>query len=36
VEPGAIPRTSSGKISRNACRQRYLSGELTRSEGSAA
>jgi fatty acid CoA ligase FadD32 len=26
--PGTIPRTSSGKLSRTACRQRYLAGEL--------
>ncbi|HST83272.1 MAG TPA: fatty acyl-AMP ligase [Kineosporiaceae bacterium] len=26
TEPGLIPRTSSGKISRSACRQRYLDG----------
>jgi long chain fatty acid CoA FadD26 len=36
VEPGAIPRTSSGKVSRNLCRQRYLAGELARATGSAA
>jgi acyl-CoA synthetase (AMP-forming)/AMP-acid ligase II len=26
AEPGAIPRTTSGKVSRTGCRQRYLSG----------
>jgi fatty-acyl-CoA synthase len=25
---GAIPRTTSGKLARYACRARYLSGEL--------
>ncbi|MGW8380895.1 fatty acyl-AMP ligase [Streptomyces sp. ODS28] len=28
VEPGVIPRTSSGKVSRTACRARYLEGAL--------
>ncbi|MFJ6673539.1 fatty acyl-AMP ligase [Actinosynnema sp. NPDC091369] len=28
VEPGSVPRTSSGKLSRSACRDRYLAGEL--------
>ncbi|GAB2823466.1 fatty acyl-AMP ligase [Streptomyces daliensis] len=28
VAPGAIPRTSSGKVSRAACRERYLEGSL--------
>jgi fatty acid CoA ligase FadD32 len=28
VKSGGVPRTSSGKIARNACRQRYLAGEL--------
>lgn len=28
VKPGGVPRTSSGKIARTACRQRYLAGEL--------
>jgi fatty acid CoA ligase FadD32 len=26
VEPGEVPRTSSGKIARSACRERYLDG----------
>jgi acyl-CoA synthetase (AMP-forming)/AMP-acid ligase II len=26
VPPGAVPRTSSGKVSRSACRERYLAG----------
>jgi acyl-CoA synthetase (AMP-forming)/AMP-acid ligase II len=26
AEPGAIPRTTSGKVSRAGCRQRYLDG----------
>jgi fatty acid CoA ligase FadD32 len=26
AEPGAIPRTTSGKVSRTGCRQRYLDG----------
>ena len=25
---GAIPRTTSGKLARRACREQYLSGEL--------
>jgi fatty acid CoA ligase FadD32 len=29
VRPGAVPRTSSGKIARSACRARYLAGELS-------
>ncbi len=29
VKPGSIPKTTSGKIQRRACRQGYLSGELT-------
>ncbi|MBS0447557.1 MAG: fatty acyl-AMP ligase [Proteobacteria bacterium] len=28
VRPGTIPKTSSGKIQRSACRQRYLDGAL--------
>ncbi|MCO6009339.1 fatty acyl-AMP ligase [Actinoallomurus purpureus] len=28
VEPGGVPRTSSGKIARSACRERYLAGTL--------
>jgi acyl-CoA synthetase (AMP-forming)/AMP-acid ligase II len=28
VRPGGVPRTSSGKVARNACRQRYLAGDL--------
>ncbi len=28
LPPGAIPRTSSGKVQRHACRQLYLAGEL--------
>jgi long chain fatty acid CoA FadD26 len=26
VLPGEVPRTSSGKITRSACRERYLEG----------
>jgi acyl-CoA synthetase (AMP-forming)/AMP-acid ligase II len=29
TEPGRIPRTSSGKIARSACRQNYLDGSFT-------
>ena len=29
VQPGSIPKTSSGKIRRSACRQDYLSGRLS-------
>jgi acyl-CoA synthetase (AMP-forming)/AMP-acid ligase II len=28
LRPGALPRTTSGKIQRHRCRQQYLSGEL--------
>ena len=28
VRPGALPRTTSGKIQRHLCKQRYLDGEL--------
>jgi len=28
VRPGAVPRTSSGKIARSACRERYLAGSF--------
>ena len=38
VKPGSIPKTSSGKIQRLACRAKYLAGELTPlylSEGNA-
>ncbi|WP_149261486.1 fatty acyl-AMP ligase [Actinomadura sp. K4S16] len=28
IEPGGLPRTSSGKIARSACRQAYLDGTL--------
>jgi fatty acid CoA ligase FadD32 len=28
VGPGGIPRTSSGKIARAACRDRYLAGDF--------
>ncbi len=28
VSPGGIPRTSSGKIARSACRERYLAGDF--------
>lgn len=28
VRPGGVPRTSSGKVARTACRQRYLNDEL--------
>lgn len=30
VEPGTVPKTSSGKLQRSACRQQYASGELHR------
>lgn len=32
VPAGTVPRTSSGKLARQACRQRYLAGELDRIE----
>lgn len=32
VRPGVIPRTTSGKVQRRACRDAYLSGGLTRLE----
>ncbi|MFJ5778862.1 fatty acyl-AMP ligase [Streptomyces sp. NPDC093094] len=28
VRPGSVPRTSSGKVARSACRERFLSGAL--------
>lgn len=28
LKPGGIPKTSSGKVQRNACRSQYLAGEL--------
>ncbi|MGF1516091.1 MAG: fatty acyl-AMP ligase [Elainellaceae cyanobacterium] len=28
LQPGSLPKTSSGKVQRRACRDRYLSGEL--------
>ncbi len=28
IKPGSLPKTSSGKIQRRACRDRYVSGEL--------
>jgi fatty-acyl-CoA synthase len=31
VPAGAIPRTTSGKLARRACRARYLSGEIVTS-----
>ena len=30
VEPGTVPKTSSGKLQRSACRQQYQGGELAR------
>jgi long chain fatty acid CoA FadD26 len=33
VPSGSVPRTTSGKISRSACRKLYLAGELTRAAG---
>ncbi len=30
VEPGTVPKTSSGKLQRSACKQQYGSGELSR------
>jgi 1-acyl-sn-glycerol-3-phosphate acyltransferase len=33
VSPGTIPKTSSGKLRRSACRDKYLSGALTRNNG---
>ncbi|MGI8335278.1 fatty acyl-AMP ligase [Actinomadura scrupuli] len=32
IEPGTLPRTSSAKIARSACRQAYLDGSLTRTD----
>ena len=32
VEPGSIPITSSGKIRRSACVERYLNGQFARSD----
>lgn len=33
VEPDTVPRTSSGKVARGLCRQRYLDGDLRSVEG---
>ena len=33
TEPGAVPHTSSGKISRSACREQYLAGAFTAEQG---
>jgi acyl-CoA synthetase (AMP-forming)/AMP-acid ligase II len=30
VEPGTVPKTSSGKLQRSACRQQFSAGELAR------
>jgi len=35
VPPGVVPKTSSGKIRHSACRESYLSGELSRRPGSS-
>ena len=35
LRPGALPRTTSGKINRGAARHAYLSGTLDRLEGRA-
>jgi fatty-acyl-CoA synthase len=29
VAPGTLPKTSSGKVQRGLCRERYLAGDLT-------
>ncbi|MDF9816939.1 fatty acyl-AMP ligase [Streptomyces sp. SPB162] len=36
VPPGAVPRTSSGKVSRSACRERYLAGAYEGEYGKGA
>ncbi|WP_335982307.1 fatty acyl-AMP ligase [Streptomyces sp. CA2R106] len=36
VPPGAVPRTSSGKVARSACRERYLAGAFAPKGGSGA
>ncbi|WP_018656275.1 fatty acyl-AMP ligase [Actinomadura flavalba] len=36
IEPGGLPRTSSGKVSRHACRKAYLEGTLPVTDLSAA
>jgi acyl-CoA synthetase (AMP-forming)/AMP-acid ligase II len=28
LPPGGVPRTSSGKVARSGCRERYLAGTL--------
>jgi fatty acid CoA ligase FadD32 len=33
VRPGGVPRTSSGKVARSACRERYLAGDLPLAPG---
>ncbi|MFE1848064.1 peptide synthetase, partial [Streptomyces sp. NPDC059515] len=36
VRPGTIPKTSSGKIQRHACRTAYLDGTLSRTDAPTA
>ena len=36
VSPGAVPKTSSGKIQRDLARKRYIAGELERGGASLA
>jgi 1-acyl-sn-glycerol-3-phosphate acyltransferase len=36
VPPGTIPKTSSGKLRRSSCREKYLSGEIVRRKASSA
>jgi fatty acid CoA ligase FadD32 len=36
VGPGGIPRTSSGKIARSACRERYLAGDFAEADAAGA
>jgi acyl-CoA synthetase (AMP-forming)/AMP-acid ligase II len=35
LRPGTLPRTTSGKVQRHLCRQRYLAGEMSRLDAGA-
>jgi acyl-CoA synthetase (AMP-forming)/AMP-acid ligase II len=36
IKPGALPRTSSGKVRRSQCRTDYLAGALERADAEVA
>ena len=35
VRPGSLPKTSSGKLQRSLCRERYFGAELERASGTS-